>query len=398
MIRKHISSVFTLILVLVAFAHQNARAQGMAFFEGTWDQLKAEAQKQHKPIFVDCYTSWCGPCKMMANKTFPQKSVGDFYNANFVCYSMDMEKGEGPKIAQSFNVRFYPTLLYLNPDGTMMHRLGGYLPAADFLEEGKAALDPENCLAGLIKRFYAGEKDTSFLMKLAIMERNVDDKILEDAIAAFWKQAQGIDRNSPYNWLRFKELDNNVNSIQFEYVQQNKKAFEQKYGQEVVDKALFEKAAYSIQRAAEIKDENLMRKAKMILDSSNVAEIQKFAAIGEMLYYKSTADYKTMNKLAEKYVDKYAKNNAEELNNIAFEVANGISDKNSLKSALAWEEQSIKLKKSYSSLDNYAHILYKMGKNKEAETAATEAIDQAQKENANASASKELLLKIKNGN
>ena len=71
-------------------------------------------------VLVDCYTSWCGPCKIMASKILPQKEVGDFLNERFVCVKYDMEKGEGPEIAKKYGVEAYPTFLLLRADGTLL--------------------------------------------------------------------------------------------------------------------------------------------------------------------------------------------------------------------------------------------------------------------------------------
>ena len=68
---------------------------GIRFFEGSWEQALAEAKSTGKPIFMDCYTSWCGPCKQLATEIFPQKIVGDFMNSKFVNVKYDMEKEEG---------------------------------------------------------------------------------------------------------------------------------------------------------------------------------------------------------------------------------------------------------------------------------------------------------------
>lgn len=46
-------------------------------------------------VFMDCYTSWCGPCKMMAQEVFSREDVGQFMNTRFVNVKLDMEKGEG---------------------------------------------------------------------------------------------------------------------------------------------------------------------------------------------------------------------------------------------------------------------------------------------------------------
>ena len=44
-----------------------------------------QAKVENKYVFVDCYTSWCGPCKMMAEKILPLKEVGEYMNGKFVC-------------------------------------------------------------------------------------------------------------------------------------------------------------------------------------------------------------------------------------------------------------------------------------------------------------------------
>lgn len=53
-------------------------------------------------VMIDCYTSWCGPCKMMAAKEFPKKEMGDYLNPKSVCMKMDMEKGEGPDVSKRY--------------------------------------------------------------------------------------------------------------------------------------------------------------------------------------------------------------------------------------------------------------------------------------------------------
>ena len=78
--------------------------RSIEFREGSWEEMLKEARKEKKMIFVDCYASWCGPCKMLAKNIFTQDSVADFYNDNFVCFQIDMEKGEGPALAKKYGV------------------------------------------------------------------------------------------------------------------------------------------------------------------------------------------------------------------------------------------------------------------------------------------------------
>jgi thiol:disulfide interchange protein len=60
---------------------------------GSFSEALAQAEKQDKLIFLDCYTTWCGPCKWMAAKVFTQEEVAKNFNKNFICVAFDMEKG-----------------------------------------------------------------------------------------------------------------------------------------------------------------------------------------------------------------------------------------------------------------------------------------------------------------
>ena len=84
------------ILSLVAiFAFAGVFAQGIEFEHGTLEEALVKAKKENKIIFMDCYTTWCGPCKYLAKNVFTQKEVGYFFNKNFVNVKMDMESEAG---------------------------------------------------------------------------------------------------------------------------------------------------------------------------------------------------------------------------------------------------------------------------------------------------------------
>ena len=113
---------------------------GINFMKGSLKDARAKAKKENKLVFIDCYTTWCGPCKSMAKKTFVNKEVGQYFNKNFICLKMDMEEGEGPDIAMKYGVDAYPTFLFVNYQGDVKHRELGFLDATRFLEVGKTAL------------------------------------------------------------------------------------------------------------------------------------------------------------------------------------------------------------------------------------------------------------------
>ena len=107
-----------LLIALALFTSLNAGAQGINFEHGTWDEILAKAGKEGKIVFMDAYTTWCGPCKMMSKSTFTDARVAEFYNKNFICAKIDMEKGEGPALSERYGVQAYPTLLFVNASGS----------------------------------------------------------------------------------------------------------------------------------------------------------------------------------------------------------------------------------------------------------------------------------------
>ena len=83
----------------------------------TLDEACTKAKAEKKLVFVDLYTSWCAPCKMMADKVFPDVKLGAFMNERFVCVKYDTGADkDGSELAKMFNVQAYPTFLILNVD------------------------------------------------------------------------------------------------------------------------------------------------------------------------------------------------------------------------------------------------------------------------------------------
>lgn len=145
-------------------------AQGIDFMpEGSlFKDAVAKAKAEGKMVFLDCYTSWCGPCKMMASKVFTTQEVGDFMNPKFVSIKIDMEKGEGPALAQKLQVNAYPTFVIFNGEGNEVGRFVGGGNAEDFMN--RVTLNStDNGSAEMQKRFDSGDRDPKFLKEYLMM-------------------------------------------------------------------------------------------------------------------------------------------------------------------------------------------------------------------------------------
>lgn len=141
---------FLITMVLIAFASfagpsesdsKTEKEAGIQFHQGKWEEALQKAEKEGKPVFLDISASWCGPCKMLKSRTFPNDEVGEFYNANFVNVMVDGEKGEGIELARKYKIRGYPTLIYLDSSGKVIAQTAGYRNPEQFIEIGKQIIN-----------------------------------------------------------------------------------------------------------------------------------------------------------------------------------------------------------------------------------------------------------------
>lgn len=124
---------------LFAFARPNqathtADEGGIVFHTGTWAEALALAKAQNKLIFVDVYATWCGPCNMLKRNTFSDATVGKVFNEKYINVALDGEKGEGIDAVRRFRVRAYPTLMFVNAEGKVVHKAVGYHRPNELLE------------------------------------------------------------------------------------------------------------------------------------------------------------------------------------------------------------------------------------------------------------------------
>ncbi len=184
-----------LYLLMSLLCFTDTQAQGIKFEQGlTWAQVKVKAKAENKYIFLDCFATWCVPCKTMDESVYPVKEVGDAFNEKFISVKVQMDRtefddptikkwyGDANTIQKNYTVTAFPTFLFFSPEGTPVHKETGTLNAEGFIMLSKDALNPERQYYSILKNFQPGKIDTSELKGLAISFQNAD-KILAEKLA-----------------------------------------------------------------------------------------------------------------------------------------------------------------------------------------------------------------------
>ncbi len=244
-----------ILLVLSCFVALSVGAQNreIIFKDADWKTQLAAAKKENKLIFFDAYTSWCGPCRMMAKDVFTRDSVADMFNQSFINVKYDMEKGEGVVLKQKYDVKVYPTYLFINGDGEIVYRLAGSMAPDVFMKEALNALNPESTLIAMANKFNSGNHSEAIAIKyIDMLQKAYElDKASEVAKIYF----DGLEKSSlleEHNWNLALNYLTSPPSHAFAYLYVNKDNLIKKYGVEKVEayfQETFQSTVYAIRNA-----------------------------------------------------------------------------------------------------------------------------------------------------
>lgn len=383
--------LISLLLFIQLFQLPAKADEGVSFFNGTYSEALAKAKEQNKLLFIDCYTTWCGPCQWMVAHAFTNDTVFSYFNKNFVCYKMDMEKGEGIDIAKKYAVRNYPTYLWVDASGNQIHRAVGAMPVAFFMRIAGNAMSADNNLSYLEEQYNSGNKKPALLLAYAYSLRDAYNTMYQTVADEYFRSQPPADLNNETNWKTIVEFTPNMDSYIYGMITKNPAPFYDRYGKDSVQHELDKLALESLLFASQQSDSVLLEKAVAQLKLSKDKDIQKEAARGELDYYKRNGNMQKYTTLAPAYVTKHFWKDAKALNEVCWTYFMKVDDKAKLANAEKWIAQSVKLDDSNYNTDTYANILHKEGKNKEAIAMTKHSIEMAKKTGQQYSSTQELL-------
>jgi thiol-disulfide isomerase/thioredoxin len=424
--------IVPLLILACLLVSTGARGQGIAFETGTWQATVAKARAENKLIFLDAYTTWCGPCKWMDKNVYPDANVGEKFNAVFVNYKIDAEKGEGIELAKKYQITAYPTYLFVAPDESLVYRTIGSRPVDQFIQEADKALEAGKGkpLGTYEAEYAAGKRDAAFLREFLLKKKTLgynDARLLDEYLTAL--PADSLKAASTLALLTDRQnlLPVLVGSKGYEVLAAFMKETKPMQRMPII-LALQQGIQLTARQAAKEKDEALFSRA--LAANEGLLGIQPSVAARQnaqlkMNFYKATKDIPRYAAATTDYVEKHLiptnldslrrrdaelyrmqmypytsgqkdSTTAEEkarfgqikqyfrtmqvdqlasqYNSAAWGFYETVPDKTQLEKALSWSQRSLDLSRNSASLDTYAHLLYRLGRQEEAIQVQQEAI------------------------
>jgi thioredoxin-related protein len=372
---------------------------GVQFIKGlSWQEILNKAKKEGKFIFLDCYATWCTPCKKMDQDVYSKEAVGHFMNAQFISLRVQMDTSEkddeytkkwyadAAALKRKYRVKIFPSYLFFSPDGNIVHKYSCALSDTDFLKVVKNALIPEKQYYSLLNKYKSNIIDKSDMGYLAIVCKKIGENNLANKIA----------KEYLYNYLNKLAKNNLILKRHFDFVKifpylisSKDNIFKVMYknGSEV-DKLVGEKGFAQIYVAGVITNEEI--NPTLLLDKKGIISpkwnqlttliqkkynkwwADKLVLDAQLKWYEQKKDMYQIIKYRVKQIDNYGIDTAgigwalvnNFVWNYVFEYCN---NKDTLNKATKWMELIIQNHpEDCESLDTYANVLYKIGRKTEA--------------------------------
>ncbi|HVU95483.1 MAG TPA: DUF255 domain-containing protein [Puia sp.] len=397
--------LFGLTIVSATRAEANiSRSGGVRFLENlSWSEVRDMAKRERKYLFIDCYASWCAPCRTMDNETYPDERVGTFINQYFLSIKIqcDTSKGDGVnvkaryadahQIVNEYGINAYPTYLFFSPDGELVHKGIGYYAPEEFIGLARSAMKPALQYYTLIKEYRAGELSYNKMAYLAeLANQNGDEKLFVSLIRDY---IRGYINNMPDSGFYVKHRLDSVlryvsqlrtdDRIVLWLIQHSRQAdsiYRRKgFSERVVDQVIYQdKIMPVIERAketGEVPDWHQLSKDIV----GEFGDMHMDAVLhGKIDWYQYRGDWEQFcNALLDRLDNwkemKDVKNsdNRELINTYAYGVFLRSKDVNKLERALSWitlvvdvVEDSTKHASNF--MDTKANLLYRLGRGEEA--------------------------------
>ncbi len=371
-----------ILLILLPFL-ASAQGKGIHFeHDLSWTAIQAKAKAENKYIFMDCFTTWCGPCRFMSTTIFPKEQVGSYFNDKFISVQVQLDSSakddahtkswyvDAHNLVAQYNVRVYPTYLIFTPDGQPLHRDIGSTPDADtFIASIGRSFDTSVAFYTRLAQYRDGRRDTAFLRKLTEQCSDLYDvKDGRGVAEAYFASLPDLYTSTTLQLLMNYTEDPKDRgfAIFTDHADKVDAVMGQGYARSRIVTLLLNANYRPAVKAAGGKEPDwmAMQKSMSVRFPDYAAEV---TSKSKVLFYQTHQDWPHFQTAVVGFMQQYgAHATPQDLNDYAWTVFQNCHDMTCVSDALDWSKRSFQDNPNPAFMDTYANILYKMGKKDDA--------------------------------
>ena len=179
--------------------------------------------------------------KLIDEKLFSSKEVGDYLNKFFVNYKIHVGEGEGANIARRYGVIVPNMVVVLDKYGAVRHRVSN-LMQGDFIKQVNETFDDNKAVGVLEMRYNMGDRSPEFMVKYLMALGKMSSPRTSLVAVELFALLDDEQRVSPEFWMLYHPQFSMISSDMKNYLFSNIQEFREKLGAEKVD----ELVAYQI--------------------------------------------------------------------------------------------------------------------------------------------------------
>jgi thiol-disulfide isomerase/thioredoxin len=373
---------------------KTVESQTINFQNLSFEELKAKAKKEGKPIFINIYMSTCMPCKEMESEVFTNLSVANHYNSTFINASYDYNDTEGQMLAEQYQTACAPTFLYIDSDGTLLHRRTGFADQDNFLNLAKEASDPKKQLHYFDVEYPNRKSDKVFLLSyLRLLDKancfsrsipfllndNSELSIKRELVFNEYFALQPIDSLiNKSNWEAIRDFVYDYKSREFKYLLKNAAIYRKLYNKEEVDQKIKDVILTGNRLFCSDKgySKSCLQAYTDEIKALNSPETEVGLFWLALSNAKADSEWAEFMRLVNEYETKFIVS-AEDKEFVAHAIYQNIMDTIALTKAEQLMKSALAEQQSWLIYETYANVLFHLNKKQEAKLMATKALEVA---------------------
>ncbi len=363
-------------------------AQGIQFRNDLdWKGVQQLAKQEGKGIFIDFFTTWCGPCKHMTKFIFTRDDVGEYMNKHYISIKVQVDttvadapavrrwRKEALELAAIYKVKSYPTMVFLTADGSPRHKMVGSFESRPFLHGGQLGRQQDSGYEALRSRYHAGDRNPAILRAYAMAAHAAGDREA-DTVATQYLLLEKNVFSLPYLTIA-QQFTKDTTDKGFRVMMQEPDKVNALLGPGIAQQVAFGTLLNKLQPSG--RSSELSKESVDLLFKRYPGSAKQIIAYARLQAANDRMDSATLFTLAEAYLHQYGKTvSYEERSNFAITASVLYKDKQMLEKALLWNKPTLGTQAD--KMHHYAEavLLYALGRRQESLTYMDKAIAKAE--------------------